>query len=659
MAVGPPPGGDWGPPPQPGGLGARIVDGLLYVPGRVAEGSRQFINSILAPWHQLPEQAIAKLAAAAEEATWQGALRRILDPWPAVLVGPLIAGAVAGAVASLAQAVMDVVVKRSLTVLKFQIARAIPVFRMAAEDSIWAFQRGAWSREQAMSDLLDEGVSEDRAVALLARSFRWLTVGQIEELVYRRIIRPEHALLLLKGTGITDEQAELLLQTMVQPDGQGARLTPLSDLQTQAIRDVFNPAILPDLLEQLPSEDYFAEAARLGYSRERATRAWAAHWRLPSFTQAATFFQRLGPHRGVENPFTAADVDRVLYQDDMLAKYRREFARVLFRPPNRLDTWRLATSHLIDHDTAKSWLMDYGYSPELAETLATLGTAERRAKDRDLTTADVAGAYQRRLISHDAAAQMLHDLGYDDAETALKLARADYDRAQQRLARKKTTIRSRVLRGLLSPAEAGHQLLELGVPADEVADLLELWQDQLQEQIDRPAVGQLLGLYRDRVVSGPQLDEELRLAGLAPRYIGWLRQQADQQIAQELERLTDAAIRRQRLRHPNPTPADIREWVRRTIITPEQGLTRLLNQGYSASDAQAYISQAGRPAVIPPYKGEEGKVRVRILQEQLRRREITPAQLRAGLQALGMEPALADAIADYEELRLTPPPRAA
>lgn len=652
MAVAPPPDGDWGPPPQAGGLGERIVNALLYVPGRVTEGIAQRLNRWTESWQNLPEEAIAKLEAASQEATWQGALRRLLDPWPAFLTGPMIAGAVAGAVAALAQAVMDLVVKRKLTELKFFFARLTPVFRMAAEDSVLAFQRGGWTREKALSDLLDEGVSEDRAVALLAKSFRWLTTGQIEEMLYRGVVTPEHALLLLKGMGVTDEHAQLLADTF-------SRLPAPSDLTRFAIREVFTPGLRDPLLQPPPGEDYYVWAAKVGYSREVADFYWAAHWRLISEGRAADIVRRLRGRDFGDGQDAEGFYREVLRRDDVLSKYWDVLWETRFRPPNRLDTWRLATAHRISRDQAKEWYLDYGYSPELAGTLADLGAEDRRRMDRDLTTSDVVGSYQRRLLDRPAAADMLGDLGYDAAEVELKLARSDYDRAQQRLTRKKTTLRSRVLRGLLSPAEAGQQLLELGLPADEVAELLELWQDQLQEQIDRPATGQLLGLYRDRVISGPQLEEELRQGGLAARYVGWLRQQADQQIAEDLERQTDAAIRRQRLRHPNPTPADIREWVRRGIQTPQQGLTRLLDQGYEAAVAQAYISQAGVPGVIPPYKGPEGKVRVRILQEQLRRKQITGQDLRQGLQALGMEPALADAIADYEELRLTPPPKAA
>jgi hypothetical protein len=650
-------------PPRPGGLGERILDGLLWlVENTILRLWALILWPFQAFWEWLADWLYEKFNAGVE-----GTVRlfdkdiRGDDEWvvfiqefnrhPLPFRFILLFGLVMGGIGSVGKSFVDNTLKRTIAEWNFRTNRAFPIFRMASDDGVMGERRGAVSKERVIEDLKDLGISEDRIPALLAQAHRWVSTTQIEDFYWRGIFGPPgqggaaeaRAKEELRGIGLKDEHVDISFQAF-------PRLVPLSDLQRMAIREVFTPELAEPLKHPTPGPRYYEEAEKLGMPREKAEWYWMAHWRLISITQGMDAMRRMDGQDG-RPLFSEDDFEELMRRDDVLSKYWDVLKFIRYRPMNRLDIFRVATSGKFPREWVIRQYKDYGYSPELAEEITDYAITSRVDADRDLTKSDILDLYKRRAITRADTMAFLQELGFLQEEVELLITRADLQLAQSRTSSSTATVRQRFLAGLISEPQAVNDLLDMGKPQEEIEDLLELWRFQRDQRIERPTVSQLLGFYADRTISGPTLQEELRREGYDDRYIGWYIESADARIRAEEERKSEAELREQLRLQRVPTKADLATWLRAEIITEEDFARRMLDQGYSAEDVANFAARIGVALAVPFYKTEEGKLRVRTVQELFRRGQLTLEQLEQALIQLGTSPEIADAITDYEVVR--------
>jgi hypothetical protein len=644
------------PAPKPGGLGGAIVNGILYAAvgiaaalgARIRNGLFELLERLERWLTQTYQDAIATVVRKVEgirnSDSPAAAIGAMFDPLPLIAIIPVIAGFVGGVASGAAQRFISVAISKPLGLWQYETNRVALLGRLDAPEGQRAERRGAITLGEIIEDLRDQGWSDERITALLSAANAWLTPGQIEDMYYRQLVDRGRAAELLRGLGLQDEQVDLTLQTF-------ERIPAATDLVRFVVREVYDPGLRAQQLEGIDAYPQFlAQMAKQGFNPFDAASYWAAHWDLPSATQGYEMAHRLRPGQ-TDTPFTIDDLRALLRRNDVLPAYIEQLIAIAYRPVTRIDLRRLYTSGVYTRDQVFEGYLDLGYDPERAEALTAFATRDAASQDRDLTKTEVLNAYKRRLLSRDEAAAALQDLGYDQELADLLLASADYDLAQTRAARRTTVIRARFLAGLLSPAAAVNQLADLAKPPEEIDELITLWGEQLADRIERPTPSQLIGFYRDRVISGPDVAAELRLAGYDDRYVGWYIAQADADIAEQEARRTEAENRRSLVTLPIPTRGDLANWLRRAIITPEQFTERLLAQGYTAQDVAAYAASVRLPIAIPFYGSPEGRVRTLEAKLEFSRAIIDAAELRRRLGAVGYPAELADAIADYEELK--------
>lgn len=644
------------PPPAPGGLGERLANGLRgvfentigAVAGTLASiigrGIEMLMESLeaelirfldyLLDTFELPADARAKIRDTLLPPTLPQA-----PAWFLVILGgivSLITGWLSG--------VGQVGVKRLTANVLFAINRDIPTFRISAEDGVQAERRGALSLAQIYDDLADLGVDGERAGALIARSYRWLTTPQIEELLFRRIIDHDGARILLKGLGLPDDQVEPLLLSM-------DRLVSASDLQRFGIREVFTPELAEPLKHPEPGERYYVEMAKLGFSRERAEWYWMAHWRLISEGRAQDVVRRVGRGGTIGGQDTKEWYLEVLRRDDVLSKYWEPMWDTRFRPLNRLDIWRMGISGRFTSEEMFNYYQDYGYSPDLSRRMADLASEDMTAESRLLSQSLVQDAYKRRVISREAAYNALIGMRFRPEDANLVLTISDLQKQSERAGERTSIIRQRFLSGLISDSEASGQLSNLGKPAEEIADLLELWRAQAADKVEAPPVSTLETWYKRRIISGPRVQEELRHRGYEGYYVNNYLLEWDQEIQETEEQRSEEELRRRQAQLKVPTRADLAAWVKAGLITLDDFSRRLTDQGYSAKDVANYARLVGLEVEPPEYTTETGKVQVATLRELYRRDAITIKEHETGLVNLGMTPELASAIATYELAR--------
>lgn len=649
------------PPPPPGGLGERIVNGFRYLIGLVDfDWERPFVELGKAVQAAMPnwleplaitpmykvyralgvsDKEIAayleEMGVTAKPIGWTEALGWAVAIWGLIWKGNDPAN--------------NALAKRAVTLALFRVNRETPLFRLASQDGVIATLRGEFTMEKLRSDLADLGIDDERKDAVVASAYRWLSSGQILELYRRGELEKEAALELMKGVGLQDYQAEELLKLKDY-------IPPVTHVTRMAIREVFTPEFQERLKRPGPGEDYYKWAEKTGLTREVAEFYWMAHWRLPSISAGYDMFRRYGPDRGKEFVFSEQDLRDLMRLDDMLEHYHDGLIKVQYRPLSRLDVWRLAQAGDFPEETVKDWYLDYGYSPETSALIAHAAVGAKLDRERDLSRSDITSMLQRGVLEEEDAEIMLSELGYSPEETALYLSRVAFDRAKQEASGKTSTIRARFKNGLLDAAGAINELTAIGKPPVEVQQLVELWVEELRADPARLTRAQVLGLYRDRIITQPTLREELAGLRYADRDAGWIIDQADAAMDEEEARRDETELKRRLRLVKNPTRADLKRWLETKLITIEEFTRRLFGQGFSAEDVARYALEAGVEPVVLFYKTEEGRLRLATIKTEFRRGFIDSRQLREELPKLGIPQDIADAIADYEEVKIAPSP---
>lgn len=184
-------------------------------------------------------------------------------------------------------------------------------------------------------------------------------------------------------------------------------LAPVTDLVRFAVREVFNPAqrAFLDLDAEFP-EPFATEAARIGMRRELAADYWAAHWELPSYTQAVEMLHR--------RQITQAQFSDLLKALDFAPTWRPKLEAIARPIPPLDDMIRFAVREVYDPALRAELGLDANYPAEFTSEAALHGMDEARARQY--------WAAHWRLPSAQQGYQMLWrtDLGEAGLKTLLR-----------------------------------------------------------------------------------------------------------------------------------------------------------------------------------------------------------------------------------------------
>lgn len=151
-------------------------------------------------------------------------------------------------------------------------------------------------------------------------------------------------------------------------------LVPVSDLVRFAVREVFSPADRArlDLDAEFPAA--FAEQARkLGLPEQSARDYWAAHWDLPSYTQATEMLFR--------GEISRAEFNGLLKALDYAPTWRGPLEAIARRIPTITDMIRFAVREVYNPPLRKQLGIDAEYPAAFTAAAAMHGMAEADARD--------------------------------------------------------------------------------------------------------------------------------------------------------------------------------------------------------------------------------------------------------------------------------------
>lgn len=141
--------------------------------------------------------------------------------------------------------------------------------------------------------------------------------------------------------------------------------------------------------------------------------------------------------------------------------------------------------------------------------LRELTEAERA--DRDLSRADILGAYSDALMARDEAKEYLGTLNYDEQESELLVARVDFKRESALRADAERTVRALYIARRLGRDAASGLLGQSGIADARIKLLVQSWDRELDARAPALTAAQIAAALRrgiiDKVYASARLDE--------------------------------------------------------------------------------------------------------------------------------------------------------
>lgn len=293
------------------------------------------------------------------------------------------------------------------------------------------------------------------------------------------------------------------------------QLPAINDLITMMVRDVFNEGVVE---KYGYDEDFPAQAAafgkQIGLAQEWVKRYWRAHWNLPSPTQGFEMYQR--------SVIDQSGLETLLRIADYPPFWRDKLRQIAFSPFTRVDIRRMYQTGILNEAQVLRSYQDIGYDLEHARSLTAFTITLSSQEEKDLTKADILGAYADDIYTKSETEIALEKLGYDPAEAALLLARADKDKSAAAARDAEAATKAAFTAGQITEAQAITQLASAGVSDTRIKALIATWKVTRDGRVAKPSQAQMARFYSNGIIQQKAYEDFLKAEGFADDYIKWL-----------------------------------------------------------------------------------------------------------------------------------------
>ena len=366
--------------------------------------------------------------------------------------------------------------------------------------------------------MMKMGFNEETRNMIKLVSWTLLNPDQIKQLFLRGEITKLEKNTMLKALGIREEDLDKLEKLYYFIPGPG-------DLVRMAVREAFYPDYIAKygLGEEYPPE--FEEwAKKQGMSPFWSKKFWYSHWVLPTIMQG---YEML--HRGV---ISKDDLDSLFRAVDIMPYWRDKLLAISYSPYTRIDIRRMYRTGVVDRAEVKKTYLALGYDDEHAENLTEFTVRDALASEKDLSRADIVGAYQRKLISRSDSKSLIMQLGYSTEESEIYLDRADFDSFKKDKDKKLSWVRKNYLDGLITHSEASGRLSKLNLKGEEISELFRDWDIEKEGKITALTFKQLQVLLIEKIIDEATFKAELANKGYSDKYIEWLMKLTKQKVVE-------------------------------------------------------------------------------------------------------------------------------
>lgn len=364
-----------------------------------------------------------------------------------------------------------------------------------------------------------------------------------------------------------------------------------SDLVRMELREVFREEDRALQLTPPPSQTFRDLMKRHGFSNYHADSYWAAHWELPSIEKGFEMLHRLRPGR-VPAPlvFMADDMRKLLKTQDVLPRYHEQLMAISYAPLTRVDVRRMFKLGVLTKVQVAEAYKDLGYDDTNAGFLADFTEADVRTEERELTRGDWIASFREGLVSDQDLKTALEGMGYatDSVERILALERQRLQKQTERemmaLDRKVQTIGRRVRRasraGTLDEEGTRQELEELGLDDVSIQRFFASYKVQALPKAKDLTRSEELAAFRYGVTTEAELRERLGSQGL------------DAQEVDRLVKTEKAKLRKPDAKAKELSKTDVLGLYKKTVLSAEEAVDRLVRLGYEERDAEALVTGA-------------------------------------------------------------------
>lgn len=184
-------------------------------------------------------------------------------------------------------------------------------------------------------------------------------------------------------------------------------------------------------------------------------------------------------------------------------------------PPVRTIGVLIANGALTD-EQGLALYAENGVRPEDAAAYVTSAHHAKTASHKHLAISEIGTLYEERYIPRDDAIGAMVDMGYTAADAGLVLEVADLRRWRKFLDQAVSKVHSLYVAHKMADTEAQLLLDQLGIPPDQKADLLALWDLQKQANIRTLTEAQVIKAMNYGVITAEQAKAELVGMGYQP-----------------------------------------------------------------------------------------------------------------------------------------------
>lgn len=445
--------------------------------------------------------------------------------------------------------------------------QANPTQALDAGTAAQAFVRGFLTFEDGRDEAARSGFGADRWRLLTQLAEQRLQLTELFALRNRGVITDGGLRQGVLELGFDEPTSRLITELRhVVPGPQ--------DVVRFAVRDVYRPEAVSrgGLLQDLPAAG-LEDAERAGLTGDDFRKFWAAHWVLPSLTNAFEMF-----HRGV---ITEGELRGLLRTQDIAPGWRDELISIAFNVITRVDIRRMYREGIADERKVLETYLAQGYTREDAEALTEFAIADATTDARELTKTEVVQLYEAGAVQRGEAEGMLRDLGFQAAETEWLLVLAEFRRFRRFRELAVSRVRSRYSGRRITESEASTALDRLGVAPGERDALIDIW--DAERDAERPILtSAMIGrLFRDGIIA----EDEARVRW---GRLGYRSDDIDLLVLNyeaEPEEPEEGGAKRRQL-----TKSDIGRALREGTIPVEEAIRQWMELGYSEADAAILAS---------------------------------------------------------------------
>jgi len=333
-----------------------------------------------------------------------------------------------------------------------------------------------------------QGFNNDQADKLFERYERIPDLNVLATLYFRGFITKEDFKSELSRMGYDEWYHDKIIKSLEYYPSP-------ADIVRFAIREVYNPEVRKKYgQDEDISQDYIESAKHAGLSEEFSRDYWAAHWNLPSVSDA---FEML--HRGV---ISEDELKDLLKAQDIMPFWRDKLIEISHVPFTRVDVRRMYQLGVLSRDEVFRSYKDIGYDDWHAEKLTefTIKSVEQDAEDeakdeKNLTASEIMRLYSEDIIDEQTFRDLMKGLNFSDETIDYKLLLSEYN--------KFNTIRKMYIdsthalfdKGIITENEAISRLSSYNLSSNEINGLIEKWKVERIPAARIPTYEQLTNMF--------------------------------------------------------------------------------------------------------------------------------------------------------------------